>query len=69
MLRFNREKLMVESPNDQTILSALWHGISPDGPLMAELAKSLTELTLRQFLNKTEEYINQEEMIGALMKG
>jgi hypothetical protein len=69
MLRFNREKLMVESPNGQTILSTLWHGVRLDGPLMAELAKSSTELTLRQFLNKIEEYINQEDMIGALMKG
>ena len=36
---------------------------------MAELAKSLTKLTLCQFLNKTEEYINHEEMIRALTKG
>ena len=69
MLKFNQEKLTVESLNDQTVLSALWHGVRPDGPLMAELAKSSIELTLRQFLNKIEEYVNQEEMIGALMKG
>jgi hypothetical protein len=36
---------------------------------MAELAKSSTELTLHQLLNKTEEHINKKEMIGALMKG
>ncbi|XP_059431626.1 uncharacterized protein LOC132165149 [Corylus avellana] len=69
MLRFNREKLLVESPNDQTVLSALWHRVRPNGPLMAEISKSLTEITLRQFVNKMEEYTNQEEMIGALMKG
>ena len=31
MLKFNREKLMVESPNDQTVLSALWHEVRSDG--------------------------------------
>jgi hypothetical protein len=35
---------------------------------MAKLAKSLKLITLCQFLSKTEEYINQEEMVGALMK-
>ena len=68
MLRFNGEKLTVENPNNQTVLLALWQGVRPDGPLMVELAKSLTELTLCQFLNQIK-YINQEEMIGALMKG
>ena len=59
---------MVESPNDETVLNALIHGIKPDRPLMAELVKSLKLITLYQFLSKTEEYINQEEMVGALMK-
>jgi hypothetical protein len=68
MLRFNREKLTLESANYQTVLLTLWHEVRPDGPLMAKLAKSSTELTVRQFLNKTE-HINQEEMIRALMKG
>jgi hypothetical protein len=43
MLRFNKEKLMVESPNDKTMLNALMHGIKPN---VAELAKSLKLITL-----------------------
>jgi hypothetical protein len=39
MQRFNWEKLMVESPNEQMILSALMNGIKMEGPLMAELAQ------------------------------
>ncbi|XP_059441740.1 uncharacterized protein LOC132174044 [Corylus avellana] len=69
MLRFNKEKLLVENPGDQTVLSALWHGVRPNGRLMAEVSKSLTEITLREFIKKTEEYINQEKMIKALTKG
>ncbi|XP_059441931.1 uncharacterized protein LOC132174263 [Corylus avellana] len=69
MLRFNKEKLLVENPSDQTVLSVLWHRVRPNGPLMAEVSKSSTEITHRQFISKMEEYINQEEMIKALMKG
>ncbi|XP_059446479.1 uncharacterized protein LOC132178030 [Corylus avellana] len=68
MLRFNWEKFTVESPNEQIVLSALMHGIKTDGPLMAELAWKPTLGTLRQFMNKAEEFINQEETISALMK-
>jgi hypothetical protein len=38
MQRFNREKLIVENPNEQIVLSALMNGIRAEGPLMAELA-------------------------------
>lgn len=68
MLKFNREKLTVESPNEQIVLLALMNGVRAEGPLMAEIAKKSMLLTLRQFLNKSEEYINQEETVGALMK-
>ncbi|XP_059451082.1 uncharacterized protein LOC132181868 [Corylus avellana] len=69
MLRFNKEKLLVENPGDQMVLSALWHGVRPNGPLMTEVSKRSTKITLREFIKKTEEYINQEEMIKALTKG
>ncbi|XP_059458240.1 uncharacterized protein LOC132187819 [Corylus avellana] len=36
---------------------------------MAEVSKSSTEITLPEFIAKTEEYVNQEEMIKALTKG
>ncbi|XP_059437733.1 uncharacterized protein LOC132170676 [Corylus avellana] len=69
MHRFNKKKLLVDNPGDQTVLSALWHGDRPNGPLMAEVSKSSIEITLLEFIVKTEEYINQEEMIKALTKG
>jgi hypothetical protein len=56
MLKFNKEKLMVESPNDQMVLSALMHGVRADELLMAEIAQKSMVLTLYQFLDKTEEY-------------
>lgn len=68
MLKFNKEKLMVESPDEHAVLSALMHEVRAKGPLMAELAKKSMYVTLRQFLNKAEEYINQEETVGSLMK-
>ncbi|XP_059436586.1 uncharacterized protein LOC132169590 [Corylus avellana] len=68
LLQFNREKLAVESTDEQTILSALMHGIQTEGPLMAELSKRPKTRTLRQFNSKAEEFINQEETISALLK-
>jgi hypothetical protein len=40
MLRFNNEKLEVDSLDDKTMLNALMQGIRVEGPLMAELARS-----------------------------
>ncbi|XP_059428612.1 uncharacterized protein LOC132162395 [Corylus avellana] len=68
MLRFNQEKLMIENPNEQTVLDALMHGVRAEGPLMAELSKSSKLITLSQFMKKANEYINQEETVKALMK-
>ncbi|XP_059450872.1 uncharacterized protein LOC132181637 [Corylus avellana] len=68
MLRFNKEKLTVESPSEQKVLNALMHGVRAEGPLMAELVKESTMVTLLHFLKKAEEYINQEEIVVALMK-
>ncbi|XP_059446517.1 uncharacterized protein LOC132178073 [Corylus avellana] len=47
IVKFNKEKLTVESPSEQTILDALMHGVRAEGPLMAELAKKSTLVTLR----------------------
>ncbi|XP_059455322.1 uncharacterized protein LOC132185580 [Corylus avellana] len=44
------------------------HGVRAEGPLMAELSKKTTMITFRHFINKAEEYINQEEAMAALMK-
>ena len=68
MLRFNKEKLEVDNPDDKTMLNALMQGIRAEGPLMAELARSTHEVTLPRFMKLTEEFINQEELIGTLLK-
>ena len=68
MLHFNKEKLEVDNPDDKTILNVLMQGIRAEGPLMAELAKSTQEVTLSRFMKLTEEFINQEELIGTLLK-
>ena len=65
---FNKEKLMGESPNEETVLNALMHGVNAKGPPLAKLAKSSKTITLHQFLNKTKEYINLEEMLSTLLK-
>ena len=68
MLRFNKEKLEVDNLDDKTMLNALMQGIRVEGSLMAELARSTQEVTLLQFMKLTEEFINQEKLIGTLLK-
>jgi hypothetical protein len=68
MQRFNQEKLMVKSPDEQMILLALMNGIKAEGPLMAELARRPTLGALQQFMRKAEEFVNQEETISTLTK-
>jgi hypothetical protein len=68
MLRFNKEKLEVESPDEKTMLNALMQGIRTKGLLMAELGRNTQEVTLPQFMKLTKEFIHQEELIGTLLK-
>ena len=68
MLRFNKEKLEVDSPDEKTMLNALMQGIRADRPLMADIAKTTRPMTLTRFMRKTEEYINQEELVRTLLK-
>jgi hypothetical protein len=58
----------MENPNEQTVLSALMNFIRAEGKLMAELAQRPTMIAFWQFISKAEEFINQEETVGALMK-
>ena len=46
MLRFNKEKLEVDSLDDKMMLNALMQGIRVEGPSMAELAKNTHKVTL-----------------------
>ena len=68
MLRFNKEKLEVDSPDDKMMLNALMQGIRAEAPLMAELARSTQEVTLPRFMKLTKEFINQEELVRTLLK-
>jgi hypothetical protein len=69
MLRFNREKLEVDTPDDKTLLCALMQGIRAERPLMAEVGrKNVNKVTLPQFMKLTEEFIHQEKLVGAFLK-
>jgi hypothetical protein len=69
MLRFNREKLGVDSLDKKTLLNALMVGVRAKGPLMAEIGrKNVQKITLPQFMKLTEELIHQEELVGTLLK-
>jgi hypothetical protein len=69
MLRFNREKLEVDTPDDKTLLYALMQGVRAEGPLMAEVGrKNVNKVTLPQFMKLTKKFIHQEELVGALLK-
>jgi hypothetical protein len=68
MLRFNKEKLEVDSPDDKTMLNALMQGVRAEGPLMAEIGRNTQKVTLPQFMKLTEEFIHQEELIRMLLK-
>jgi hypothetical protein len=68
ILRFNKEKLEVDSLDEKTMLNALMQGIMADRLLIADIAKSTLQITLTRFMKKTEEYINQEELVGTLLK-
>jgi hypothetical protein len=69
MLRFNREKLEVDTPDDETLLCALMQGVRAEGSLMAEVGrKNVKKVTLPQFMKLIEEFIHQEELVGTLLK-
>jgi hypothetical protein len=69
MLRFNKEKLAVDTLDDKTLLCALMQGVWAEGPLMAEVGrKNVNKVTLPQFMKLTEEFIHQEELVEALLK-
>jgi hypothetical protein len=68
MLRFNKEKLEVDSPDEKIMLNALMQEVKADGPLMVDIAKSKRSITLTLFMKKIKKYINQEELVGTLLK-
>jgi hypothetical protein len=65
--RFNQAKLTTESPTEEFVHSALYQGIRKDGPLMANLARKPTRY-LHEFMERADEFINQEETLRALLE-
>jgi hypothetical protein len=57
LLRFNQERLAVESQSEQFIHCAIYQGIRKDGALMTDLARRSAE--------KLQEFVNQEETLRA----
>jgi hypothetical protein len=64
LFRFNQERLVAESQNEQFIHCAIYQGIRKDGALMANLARRPAD-GLQDFLDRAEEFINQEETLCA----
>jgi hypothetical protein len=64
LLRFNQERLAAESQSEQFIHCAIYQGIRKDGALMADLARRPAE-GLQDFLDRAEEFVNQEETLRA----
>jgi len=48
------------------VYASLYQGLRPEGPLMAELARLQPE-NLLEFMEKVEEFINQEETLQAMI--
>jgi hypothetical protein len=66
LLRFNQERLTTENPTEEFVHSALFQGIWKDGPLMTDLARRPSR-DLHEFMERAEEFINQEETLQALL--
>jgi ribonuclease HI len=60
--RFNKERVEAEDMSESVVLTAAINGLHHKGPFVLELAKK-TPTTLREFMEKAEEFINQEEMM------
>jgi hypothetical protein len=65
IMRFNQEKLSLDNVTDEMAFAALFQGIHPGGALMMELAKKQPD-NLQEFMDKAEEFINQEENLREL---
>jgi hypothetical protein len=60
--RFNKERVEAEEMSESVVLTAAINGLWHKGPFVLELAKK-TPTTLQEFMEKAEEFINQEEMV------
>jgi hypothetical protein len=65
-MRFNQAKSSVENAIDEMVHSALFQGLRPEGPLMADLTHREPD-NLMGLMDKVDEYINQEETLRAMI--
>jgi len=65
-MKLNQARLDAESATDDFIYIALFQGIRKDGALMVDIAWKPPQ-NLDGFMSKVEKYINQEEMLRALL--
>jgi ubiquinone/menaquinone biosynthesis C-methylase UbiE len=65
MARFNRKKVTVEDPTEDMVFAAIYQGISLEEPLMKKLVRKQSS-TLQGFMDKVEEFINQEETLKSM---
>lgn len=64
LLRFNQKRLAAGNQSEQFIHCAIYQGIRKDGTLMANLARRPAK-GLQEFLDRAEEFVNQEETLRA----
>lgn len=67
MACFNREKVMVDDPDEKVVLPALLGGIWHHSLFMAKLAQR-TPTNISDFVTKEEQFINADESIKAFVE-
>ncbi len=66
LMHLIQEKLATKSQTEEFVFCALYQDIKKDGFLMADLATK-PPWNLQEFMDKAEEFINQEETLWALL--
>lgn len=66
LMHFNQERLATKNATEEFVYCALFQGIKRDRPLMVDLARKPPR-GLYEFIERAEEFINQEEMLRAFL--
>ncbi|XP_042958151.1 uncharacterized protein LOC122293724 [Carya illinoinensis] len=67
LIQFKKERLSTEDQDEKITLDALLGGIWPQSSFITELARK-TPSTLREFMNKDDDYVNAEDTLQALLE-
>ncbi|XP_042944641.1 uncharacterized protein LOC122278527 [Carya illinoinensis] len=65
--KFNKERLTTDDQDEKITLAALLGGIWPRSPFITELVRK-TPSTLREFMDRADDYVNAEDMLQALLE-